>query len=84
MAAAHAANLVLSEQLRQRDIGPATVQNNSGYGTPAIQLPPQPQATANAIAVAHLRRCLASALANNASPAVYLQALKSLGQGAYP
>jgi hypothetical protein len=82
-AAAHAANILAAEQLRQRDIGPAAVQNNSGVGTPAVLLPSLPQTARTAIDVAFYRRCLASAIANGASPAVYLQALRSLGASMY-
>jgi hypothetical protein len=80
-AAAHAATIQASEAQRQEDVFWAGVLNAGRPAAGAALLPIQ--VSTNAAHIAHLRRCLGSALANGASPSVYLQALRSLGASMY-
>jgi hypothetical protein len=80
-AAAHAANLLASEQLRQQDVVFVTILH-AGRPPAGAALAPLQLGT-NTAQISHLRRCLNSAIANGASPSVYLQALRSLGASMY-
>jgi hypothetical protein len=80
-AAAHAANIQTSETLRQQDVFFVTVLH---AGRPPVGAAPSPlQIGTTAAHIAHLRRCLNSAIANGASPSTYLMALRSLGASMY-
>ena len=72
-----------SEMLRQGQITPPNLQNNSGYGSPAVPPPPVSAAAARQADIAHFRRLLASALVTGVSPSTYLDALRSLGASVY-
>ena len=81
---AHDTAALISEQLRQQEFGPDTVQNNSSYGPPALFRTPLTAAQVRQANINHYRRLFASAVANNVTPAPYVQALQSLGTSVYP
>jgi hypothetical protein len=70
-----------SERLLQQDLGPLTVQNQTSFGPPALPAPPPSAAVVKAATVAHYRRLVSAALANNISPASYLMAIRELTGG---
>ena len=68
-----------SEMVRQNDVAAALNPPFAGYD-------PHPPVITGAAGVkaadiAHARRCLASAIANSASPVPYITALRELGTG---
>jgi len=83
---AHDIAALNSDMLLQQALGPDRLQDRSFPSTPgqvSVFAPPLSAAAVRAATVAHYRRLISSALANNLSVAPYLQALQSLGASLY-
>jgi len=80
---AHDAAALISEQLKQAEFGPDTVQNNSSYGPPALFRIPLTAAQVRQANINHYRRLFASSVINGVTSAPYVQALQSLGASLY-